>query len=175
MQVTPWASPNLRFLNFTLILAKIITAVIIIEQSVVILLRVYDLFPYYDMVLVDYEYLVGKAQDLWLLPDNEHRPIFAMPLYWIDLAVFADQEVFLVLCNLVLAAYTVGNSLQTATARAARFGMQGALEYRHMIGEMPFWIGLVLLAVPLVAAGSQRRLFPAACTALGVEAGLLSG
>ncbi len=389
MQAVPRPYSILRLSNFATVAAAVLIAVIIIAQSVITIFRFHDVFPYYDMVFVDYQYFFGKAQDFWLLADNEHRPLFAMPLYWIDLVIFADQEIFLVVCNLVLAAaivavlwravfgattgnravtalacalvatvmfwlanstnlswakqvhvylstltlmlafqyaaipkpvsvrntvvistwlfvstfsfasgiigfpavaaiaimrrwnmramavlaiaflvsvavyagitgwfgflrdgqssvqfapdqtllfaltyiaapvihavavltsdapallagrilaavglvifawrfvsgfwrpvaaleawalllisYTVGNALETAVARAARFGMQGALEYRYMIGEVPFWIGLLLLAVPLVCAGSHRRLFLAAFMALVVEAGLLKG
>ena len=75
--------------------------------------------PFYDMVLTHYEYMFGSARDFWLLRDNEHRPIFAMPLYWINLAILHDQEGFLVACNLILSAGIAAVPV-TAAVRAAR-------------------------------------------------------
>lgn len=93
-----------RIAAVTLAIVACLLCGAVVVMSLIAVYRYRDHMPFYDMILVDYEYMFGRARDFWLLPDNEHRPIFAMPLYWIELALLHDQEAFLVACNVALSA-----------------------------------------------------------------------
>jgi len=95
---------SVRSLNVALLSAIVVASAALIIHSAVALYRFHDTLPFYDMILVDYQYLYGTWKDFWLFHDNEHRPLVVMPLYWLDLSIFRDQEGFLVVCNVVVAA-----------------------------------------------------------------------
>ena len=113
--------------NAVLAAVTCLLCVTIIVTSLIDIYRYRDHMPFYDMVLVDYEYMFGRARDFWLLPDNEHRPIFAMPLYWINFTLLHDHEGFLVACNLILSAGIAAVPAVTAVRAARRDRLLAAI------------------------------------------------
>ncbi len=120
--------------------AVVAVAAAIVGQGILSVLRYRDVFPFYDMVLVDYRYFVGAARNFWIFHDNEHLPLFAMPLFWADLSLFGAQGLFLVLCNLVLAA-----GIALAPWSAVKAAMNGrialAIAGSAVIASLMFWLG----------------------------------
>ena len=113
-------------------------AVAIIAQSLVGVARYRDVFPFYDMVLVDYRYFAASAHDFWIFRDNEHLPLFAMPLFWADLRLFGGQGTFLVLCNVLLAA-GVGIAPAAAIWRASRGRIMLATSASALVILLMLW------------------------------------
>lgn len=136
----PPTSSRGRVLATVLLYAAVVLAAVIAGQAVLSVLRYWDVFPYYDMVLVDYRYLAASARDFWIFHDNEHLPLFAMPLFWADLRLFGGQGLFLVLCNLVLA---LGIALAPWQALRTVAGgrMAIALAATAAIVSLMFWLG----------------------------------
>jgi hypothetical protein len=93
-----WARADGVFLAVTLVLA-----LAVIAQALVSVIQFRDIFPFGDMDDVLARYFAGPAKDYWIYHDNEHLPLFAMPLYWIDFRAFQAQGVFLTGCILTLA------------------------------------------------------------------------
>ena len=94
------AQPRLR--AWMLPLTALVLCLLVMAQAVPAVLRCRDVFPFWDMIVVDYRYFAGPARDFWILHDNDHLPIFVMPLFWLDLTLFRGQGIFLVACNLLL-------------------------------------------------------------------------
>lgn len=121
-------------------LGSILLAIVIVVQTCTWVIRYRDVFPFYDMILVDYRYFTATARDFWIFHDNEHLPLFAMPLFWTDLRVFGGQGLFLVLCNLLLA-----GAIASVPCFAIRAGAEGrvglAVIGASVIASMMFWLG----------------------------------
>ena len=115
-------------------------AAFIVSQSIIGVLHDRDVFPFYDMILVDYRYFAASAHDFWIFRDNEHLPLFAMPLFWADLRLFGGQGLFLVLCNMVLAA-GIGLGTTAAIHRAARLRPALAAATSALIVLLMLWFG----------------------------------
>ena len=121
-------------------LGSFLLAVIIVIQTCIWIIQYRDVFPFYDMVLVDYRYFTASARDFWIFHDNEHLPLFVMPLFWTDLKVFGGQGLFLVLCNLLLAG-AIASVPCFAIGAAAKGRLGLAVIGASVIASMMFWLG----------------------------------
>jgi hypothetical protein len=109
-------------------------------QAVLLVLRYRDVFPIWDMMVVDYHYFTGPAKDFWVLRDNDHLPIFVMPLFWLDLRLFKGQGTFLVCGTLLLA---VGIAGPPAAAILRDRGITRLLRFAAavLLAAMFLWLG----------------------------------
>ena len=95
-------------------------------------------YPYWDMVGLQWHYLHGAAWDFWVLADNEHLPIFAMPIFWLDDALFhARGEMLQALILLAAACFAAVTGRQAA--RAAGSGAAAAAA-GWMVAALSFWL-----------------------------------
>lgn len=121
-------------------LGSFLLAVVIVLQTCTWVIQYRDVFPFYDMILVDYRYFTAATRDFWIFHDNEHLPLFAMPLFWADLRVFGGQGLFLVLCNLLLA-FAIASAPCFAIRAAAKGRVGLAVIGASVIASMMFWLG----------------------------------
>jgi MFS family permease len=155
--------------------AAIILALCVIGQAVPAVLRYRDILPFGDMIDVVYRYFVGPTKDFWIFHDNEHLPLFVMPIFWLDMHLFGAQGLFLILCNLLLAtgiAFATVPALRRALPESLL--LQAALAATFVASEI--WLGnasnlvwtkqvhmylslfAVMMAVAMAAADRPRRI-----------------
>lgn len=89
------------------IIPFVVFAVIFVGLAIVGAVRTYTPIPVADMWdgSVDFFRKVSDGDwSAWWAPHNEHRIILARVLFWIDMAFFSGNAIFLILANYILAA-----------------------------------------------------------------------
>ncbi len=98
--------------------------------------------------------------------------VLALPLASRVLRAFRHPPDELDAWAILLSVFTLGNAVETALVRSARFGIEGALEYRYVLGELPFWLAVLLLALRAGRAARPPVLLAAGVAALGLVGAL---
>ncbi len=123
-----------------ILLGAIALSLTVMAVAVPAVIRFRDVFPFGDMVDVVWRYFTGPTRAFWIYHDNEHLPIFAMPLYWIDFRLFKAQGSFLIGCNLLLSV-AIACAPAPAIRRATRGQPLAASAAIAAILAMNLWLG----------------------------------
>ncbi len=82
-----------------------VLAAIVAISGLACAIRFRYVFPYWDMATVEIAYFSGHPLSFWIPADNEHLPLFAMPLFWLDNVLFRAHGVLTQALMLMLAAW----------------------------------------------------------------------